>query len=97
MQQRNLHTLQFCSLHQVKYPEKSSHFCAVVNRLFHAPLTCFRSTARISNGQRVALMDIEEARLEHREDSLAFVYEYVSQARAAARRNACRLVLKIPR
>jgi hypothetical protein len=42
-------------------------------------------------------MDIEEARLEHREDSLAFVYEYVSQARAAARRNACRLVLKIPR
>lgn len=38
-----------------------------------------RSTSRVSNGQRVALNDVEEAKLEERDGGSYFLYEHLSQ------------------
>lgn len=38
-----------------------------------------RSTARVTNGQRVALNDVEEAHVEDRQGGRVFVYEHLSQ------------------
>ena len=43
-----------------------------------------RSTSRVSNGQRVALNDVEEAHKEDRAGGAFFVYEHLSQVQGGA-------------